>query len=791
MTPEQYQRAKELFHAALVLTPEQRERFLQTASEGPDPTEVVNEVRSLLAHHSSQTLLQSLPTQTGTTTVSELHPEGPSSPRDTQRAASAADRPRLVELSKRLIPRIARASDGSNDSAPPFGSGHVPRSHRWGHLLWQLGPNGQLALGVAVACLLLGLAGYTTNALRESSGRSIRESVLQSALNSTVRAMELWIEQEQTRAQLVARHPELRELTEQLIRLFAESHSSQGLANCEPQTQLRTQMRETLGKDVRYAIWDRQYLTIADWSPQGDGIGAAVTPYGAALLARVFEGETVLQLPGPHPPITRDYPRLATQRQIGILTPIRDTHGAVIGALLLYGMGADERFEDILSLVQIGATGETYAFDRSATMISASRFERQLHEVGLLTSNDNAASLSLIHIRDPGAPLRKGKLPSSPPETWPMTKMARFAISGNDGTDLDGYRNYRGATVMGSWKWISAYDFGIACEIESMEARNRLTYPYFDIVALMALLGTALAGVIASYASIQQLRRQLQDSRRLGQYTLEEKIGEGGMGVVYRARHVLLKRPTAIKLLKSDVVNPRTTAWFEREAQLASRLTHPNTIAIYDYGISEQGVYYYVMEYLDGETLEQLVRREGRLSVDRAASILRQTAGSLREAHELGLVHRDIKPHNIMVCHRAGQTDFVKVLDFGLVKQFTSIDPSAPHRPSTVLAGTPIYMAPERIADPGQSDPRADIYAWGAVGYFLLTGREIFADRPDLNLFEQVLNELPTPIHCFVPEIPASLEQLMMRCLSKSAAERPATIAEAVAALSESVAIID
>ena len=278
-------------------------------------------------------------------------------------------------------------------------------------------------------------------------------------------------------------------------------------------------------------------------------------------------------------------------------------------------------------------------------------------------------------------------------------------------------------------------------------------------------------------ASVALARMRARETR-LGAYTLLHLIGEGGMGKVYLARHALLRRPTAVKVLKApDGPSQEAILRFEREVQAASRLTDPNTIQIYDFGRTPEGTFYYAMEYLPGVTLAELVSLEGPIVPGRVVHILKQVCGSLREAHEQGLVHRDIKPLNIMLCERGGQCDFVKVLDFGLAKQLdgpATLEISAPDH----LIGTPLYMAPERLRNPTATDARTDIYSVGAVAYFLLTGRPVFQALTALDLQHQVLNAEPECPSTRVPHpIPAGLERLVLECLSKDPAGRPPSVA--------------
>ena len=284
------------------------------------------------------------------------------------------------------------------------------------------------------------------------------------------------------------------------------------------------------------------------------------------------------------------------------------------------------------------------------------------------------------------------------------------------------------------------------------------------------------------------LRTEAAKVKRLGQYTLEEKIGEGGMGVVYRARHVMLRRPTAIKLLPPEKAGEANLRRFEREVQLTARLTHPSTIAIFDYGRTPLGVFYYAMELLHGLNLEQLVRRDGPQPAGRVVRILTQVCGALAEAHGVGLIHRDIKPANIILSKRGGVPDVATVVDFGLVKQ---IEPGDADRTqavtaSNVVTGTPLYVAPEVVTGGRAADARSDLYALGAVGYYLLTGRPVFEGETIVEIFAHHLHTRPVPpSERTTRTIPAPLEATILACLSKDPGDRPRdarALADALAA---------
>jgi tRNA A-37 threonylcarbamoyl transferase component Bud32 len=303
----------------------------------------------------------------------------------------------------------------------------------------------------------------------------------------------------------------------------------------------------------------------------------------------------------------------------------------------------------------------------------------------------------------------------------------------------------------------------------------------------LVLGGLGLTGLLMAtgmfLGSMRKIRRQMAAAiedleRRLGQYQLQEKIAAGGNGTVYRARHALLRRPTAIKLMNPDFSRDEAARRrFEHEVQITSELTHPNTIAVYDYGHTPDGTMYYVMEYLNGRTLDQVLRVSGPQPPGRVIHILAQMAGSLAEAHLKGLIHRDVKPSNAMLCERGGVYDVIKVVDFGLVTEFSAT--GAQRHERGLLIGTPLYMAPEIIADPGRASPASDIYALGAVGYFLLTGRNVFEGENAAEICAKHLDEAPEPPsqRAGVP-VPADLEAIILRCLEKDPGARPASAAE-------------
>jgi serine/threonine-protein kinase len=279
------------------------------------------------------------------------------------------------------------------------------------------------------------------------------------------------------------------------------------------------------------------------------------------------------------------------------------------------------------------------------------------------------------------------------------------------------------------------------------------------------------AAAVAVYAAhtIYRIRETAYEGRRFGQYALIEQIGSGGMGQVYRAEHLLLKRPCALKVIRPDRrIDETTIARFEAEVRATAQLSHPNTVEIYDFGLANDGTWYYVMELLRGMNLDELVQSHGPLLPERVVYLLRQACGSLGEAHAAGLVHRDIKPSNLFAAERGGMRDFVKVLDFGLVRG-SNAEPVADE---DSFGGSPHFMAPEQFSSYDAVDARCDIYALGAVAYFLLIGRPPFGGRWIKELRDAHAHQAVTRPSLLRPSVPADLESVILRCLAKAPTDR-------------------
>ncbi|MGI9515438.1 MAG: serine/threonine protein kinase [Pirellulaceae bacterium] len=731
MTPERYARIKELFLAAVELDEPRRAEFLDERCGG-DP-KLRADVQDLLDHHSPRTIIPAdKQYQVDTVKARETQPDA---------------------VRKRTVSRSMR----------------VP----------VLGPKGQLAVGVAIAGLLLTLFGIWQRAnVHHAIKTTLRERMV-ALMDGHVESFENWAGFQRRMVEYWAQDPSFKSYVESLLRLDngdAEDYSNR-LRLAEEQQGIRRELRAAGGQHTQYVVLDMEQRVIAEGPEKGSGLGKLISSSASSRLSPVFRGQTIMFVDDVSDIIHADYPAVTDVTDVFVAAPIRNAQGEVIAVVTLFNVETAVMENSIRSTSKITDTSEMFAFNDAGLMLSESRFNDELRRVGLLDSDENVRSSLNVVLRDPGGDMTAGFQPTKTLLSRPLTHMARHAIAGETGSDLDGYRNYLGQTVVGVWRWLPQYEIGFAMEMSYEEAYQALRYVGRQFLLSFGLLTASVLGIVLSAIWISRLRRQIGSDRQLGQYTLGELIGEGGMGRVFRANHSLLKRPCAVKVLKPELSDPRHLDWFEREVQAVSKLSHPNTIRIFDFGSTPEGNFYYSMEYLRGIDLEELVIRHGPIPWKRAVFLLRQICRSLREAHSMGMVHRDIKPQNIMLCLLGGEADFVKVLDFGLARP---IHPDSQDLTKTkTLAGTPLYMAPERWREPGEDDPRSDIYSIGAVVYRLLTGREIYTAKTPAALVEQIVaGEIKPLAECGVPDLPSELEYLVMSCLASDVDSRPSSVDE-------------
>ena len=618
----------------------------------------------------------------------------------------------------------------------------------------------------AVFALLLGAVGFASyTSIRESAKQQLAERLL-TVRDASVTSLRIWSDEKKAQAQVMAADPVVIEYARALVDLSRRAKDLPSELEAHPaQAALREKLRASVEK--------HGYLDHGVVTPAGLLVSASHTPLGVRatglldLLPAILGGETVITAPLAGDELSE---AAGFDSRMIVAAPILDEQGRPLAAFG-FAISPSLEFAQILTVARTGESGETYAFDREGRLISPSRFEEQLRGIGLLQPGQG--SEMNVQVRDPGGNLTQGHTPELPLQARPFTLAAATAIGGEAAVQVDGFPDYRGVPVVGAWTWVPELGIGITSEIDVDEAYAPIENLRQNFAVVLVLLVLATLGMFLYSFIAVRLRKQMDEARHLGRYRIESRIGKGGMGTVYLARHSLLRRPTAVKVLNPDRSGKEGQARFEREVQTTSALRHPNTIEIYDYGYTPDGTFYYAMEYLQGIDVGRCVEYDGAQSEARVLHVMRQACGSIAEAHAAGLIHRDIKPANIMLCERGGLYDFVKVLDFGLVRQQAQAQDAALTDVAS-LTGTPLYMPPEAVRTPESLDARGDVYQLGLVAYFLLTGRPPFsADSPMDVMLKHVSQAPKPPSEVLGEEVSPDLERIILECLEKKPDQRP------------------
>ncbi len=637
----------------------------------------------------------------------------------------------------------------------------------------------QLWIWPLLAAAVLAFVGVWLRLKMESAMKQTIAGTLQTILNANTEALRAWSVAMKSDVENLAEDGRVREFVAGLLQRAEPGAVSQAALLAAPQlATLRAYLNPWLERRgfSGFVVLDTNALVVA--SARDQLVGLKSPPGYVEEYRPCLAGKSL---------ITRPFPSIALlpdekgNLRTGVPTmfaaaPIRSVDGRVIAALGLR-IAPEKDFTRILGTARAGESGETYAFDRKGLLLSESRFADELKRLGLVPDTPDTRSVLTLELRDPLANLHQGRPSPKRRAEQPFTTAVAAAMAGGAGVNVEGYRDYRGVPSVGAWRWLPEFELGLVTEMDEAEALAPLRILRWGFGSLFALLvlGAVLVFVLMRLANRLQsaARTAALKAKQLGQYALDDKIGAGACGTVYRGHHALMRRPVAVKLLDPAKADDSSIARFEREVQLTCQLTHPNTIALYDYGRTPEGIFYYAMEYLEGLSLEQLVKQYGRQPEGRVIHILRQVCGSLAEAHGRGLIHRDIKPHNIFLTQRGGVPDFVKVLDFGLVKalnQAGQVELTA----SNATLGTPLYMSPEAVEHPDAVDARSDLYSLGAVGYQLLTGETVFCGLSIGEVLMQQVKAAPEkPSARMRQPVSPDLEHLLMQCLEKSPPNRP------------------
>ncbi len=719
-----YQRAKIAFHELVGLNADDQNAALSRLAA--DDTELAKEVRTLLEYHTAQSLV-------------------------------------VQPAPKRIQARGSLTTKSSTSAVK---------------IIFSRDPWRMLLIGLPLLSLVWLLTTWIANDLRSSLDRMIATQ-LNHLIEDQRDKFHVWESEKLRQASAWAESPRVAQAILELVKI-AEQHRpdapelAENMKRAPHVDELQTALEQMAERPIKFAVWDRRLLTLADWNQknQPNILAEGATADGAAMLTPVMNGQKMMFLPKLGKRVTQAYVMETRAPVVAIFLPVQDAMGSVVAALMVRDYGLEEEFAALTELPSQYATLDSYMLSREGVMLTPSKRAEDLKRAEMSVDSVFGES-DQTFVRDPGVDLRQHLAGSQTkdPTTWQPTLLASQVAAGNDGFSVSEYRNYLGIPVVGAWRWDKDYEVGIAIEQDFVMAYAPFLKVQRSLGWLLSACGIALLAAALFSAWLQHRQRSAKSMREVGPYRIRELLGEGGMGRVYLAEHVLMRRPTAIKVLRADPSDPSSLTRFEREVQLACQLTHPNTISIYDFGRTTSGIFYYSMEYIQGAHLGQLLEYAGPIPAGRCIHILRQLCRALREAHQEGLVHRDIKPQNVMIGNRGGEADFIKLLDYGLVKAFApGVDESTLQ--TKVVVGTPRFMAPERMASPWLADPRVDIYSVGALAYFLLTGQ-----LPPLysGVRETGVDALPGE----TVELPANVTQfgqLLSNCMATNPALRPASI---------------
>jgi serine/threonine protein kinase len=690
------------------------------------------EVESLLRHHTTKALIETQPP-----------------PEATAKPASARDRVRKPQTLRKPLMRQATVSLKRRRPA--------------------------LAASGVTILIIIGTAYWVFNRVEQALHASIARQ-LKTDVAADVRALRMWITDRQEDVQAWAKNEEIRRLLGDLI-----DQTVNGEAGSERLSLLLVSVADHTEFNG-FVLLDRDGNVVA--SSEVGRLGDRINSAGQHFVTRLKRGNLIFTIPSRESRFVMGLPSDATDPTIAVGAPVArlDDEEEIIGGLA-FGYHAAQEVTHNLTVAQLDAESETFAFDEKGLLLSRLANPTPAVKAGLIKQGERTALN--IELRNPGGNLLSGFRPSRDRKLLPMTDMVQRAVPdalddrgmSEIGVDVTGYLNYLGIHVVGAWQWLGDdYGFGVATEMPYEKAYAPLTYIKMAFRFLLVSVVLLSLGLVLSSFSLIRLRDEVGKAKQLGAYELIQLIGQGGMGRVYQARHAFLKRDAAVKLLDGVAADRETVNRFELEVQLTCQLTHPNTIQIYDYGRTDEAVFYYAMEFLPGFSLEQVVTLAGKTPPARVVNILRQVCGSLQEAHDQGLIHRDVKPANIMLCRRGGIADFVKVLDFGIAKKLAPTEDLGITQNDSIV-GTPHYIAPERVVA-GNIDARSDLYSVACVGFYLLTGETPFDAKNPAQLFCRLMNEEAPAPSSRTEGIPPELDQLIQRCLQQDPTKRPASAAE-------------
>lgn len=800
MDAKRYQQVQDLFWQAEELPHHQREAFLRQLT-GEDHA-LAGEVLSLLREHDPDAALAEghraepvrLPkgaaqARADTSGADANEPKASSS--TTKKGASGNDaKPdqRTLRGAQRTHaaprhPKSSRRQRGARKPEKPLSSSSLltsigPPRPKWSWVsLW-------LALSLA-AILPIGIAAWSIeNAVQQQRLQS-QQTLLPLSLNQARLEIESILDAQRRDIQRVAEHPAMQSL-------IAEKHAEGESENTIPDHNAVLQgiiasLPEQPDRDASWVLWDDQLQIRAIVTPDTPPLTQWNSRY-AGLVAQCLQGHAEFVSPGFAAQTQRHANEPEPKRESGWIVPVfvdeenfaSLTHDATSGNRSARPSGALMKMNDQLwpqvntelNAVSSSTDTDVYLVDRHGKMQTRSRGLKQLRQ----TNNDIDTDDGQFRVAEYQESTGDNRHNQS---VRPLTIAASSVSASPEVTvQTQAYPNYSGTQSVGAWGWLPDYDLGLISEAP-VQPRTGFLSETGSWAALAIAFALAVASVVTWWHS-QQIATITDARQPLGRYEVQRELGSGGMGIVYLARHSELGRDVALKVLRNDRQDKDDRQRFDREARLAASLSCPHSVTVFDFGYTADDHAFCVMELLDGLTLAEVVARSGPQASGRVVWIMQQICQSMLEAHSKGLMHRDLKPQNVMLRLDSVAGDWATVFDFGLAKPIQP-DPAVFQTSETIWAGTPMYMAPERFRNPSSMDPRSDIYSIGCIAYYLLAGKPPFAQCDPESMFALIMSEHPVSISTHRSDtVNHRLEDWVRDCMRKDIYSRAADLPEMV-----------
>jgi tRNA A-37 threonylcarbamoyl transferase component Bud32 len=767
MDAARYGRIRELFLAAEELTPDQQREFLRSQTEHDES--LFDEVVSLLREHDPESARR----------------EGNQPAVALRAAVQRASQSRSAEMPRRADLVSSGNSSSRSNRVDPITQSPSESTHPSSALLWEHQTrrsrrrnNKWLWLAALLPTALIGW--FTYHRVNQTMEQSVRDE-LRGIADSVSHASRRFLVDKSRLVGSWSRQPGIQSAIVELAQISADDPTELATRGAPQSERIQSQLRQLSNIDeIRFVVWSEGYRTLATSDERLAKLGSSVAPQHAEMLARVMSGQTVVFGPERIDPVSTTKPSVPKPPVMAVVVPIDDGQGRIIAALLIGGIGMFDEFSRMYFDVANAGNLDAYAVNASGVMVTESPRAAMLASMMKLDATVEEIAANL-RVADPGMELTPENIGRARRAARPLTESAASATAGQSDVRFDPYRNYAGQKVVGAWRWNSDSNLGIIVERQAdvAFATVRIVRSGFLLLGTLLFITATMAAAFLARASTAE-RAAVHP---LSRYDVIRELGSGGMGVVYLARHRQLGRDTALKVMIGGRRHKQDQLRFDREARLAASLSSPHSVMIYDYGRSEDGESYCVMEFLRGLTLQEVVQRSGPQPVGRVLFIVSQVCEALAEAHDMNLLHRDIKPQNIMLSLDQSVGDWAVLFDYGLAKP---LEPAVDVYQTSEAhwSGTPMYMAPERFRQPNTMDRRSDIYSLGCVAYYLLSGHPPFVEQEAESLFALILSQQPTSLEQLRDQpLPQQVSELVMRCMAKSPDDRFASVADLSAAV--------